>query len=79
MITNLRGTSDLQQSIIDFINEWAHKNNNPIPRKIVMKHMSDNGNPKTTVISALNVLVSKGYIRRAVTISNTTSYVLLRM
>ena len=76
-MTNLRGTSDLQQLILELINNWAHKHQVPISRKEVMRTLTKSHN-KETVNKALKVLVSKGYLRHSVTISNCTSYVLLR-
>ena len=73
---SLFGISDLQTSIMSLINNWGQHNHIPITRKQIIADMKDIS-PRTTE-AALNVLCKKGYIRRAVTISNSTSFVQLR-
>jgi hypothetical protein len=71
-------TNELQRSIMRFVDTWAREVKTPIPRKAIITHMVSVGVKDCTVINALNSLLRKGYIRRAVAISNKTSFVQLR-
>jgi hypothetical protein len=75
---NFNGISDLQVAIMHLIDDWAHKNSYPIPLKEIKTRMVNDDIKNYTVVNALTLLIKKGYIRRAVTMSNTTSYVQLR-
>ena len=70
--------NELQENIMLFISQWARENKDPIPRKNIVTAMADNGVKSFTTINAINVLLRKGYIRRSVGRSNTTSYVQIR-
>jgi len=61
-----------------FVDKWVHEQKTPIPLKEIITEMKNQEIPDFTTIKALNVLLKKGYIRRAVIISNTTSFVQLR-
>jgi len=76
--TNLRDINNLQQSIVELITDWARHEKVPIPRKTVIARMTEQGVKDFTTINALKALKKKGYIRSAVVISNSTSFVLLR-
>lgn len=60
------------------VDEWARTEKTPITRKYLLKSMIEKGQKKDTVITAVKVLCTKGFIRPAVTTSNSTSYVQLR-
>lgn len=68
----------LQRNIMLFIDWWVHEEKTPVPQKEVIMAMRIRGTKSFTAINALNSLLKKGYIRRAVVISNKTSYVQLR-
>lgn len=78
IITNTRNISDLQVRIMEFVTIWARTKKVPIPRKEVVKEMEKQGVGYFTITNALRALSNKGYLRKAVTTSNTTSYVQLR-
>lgn len=61
-----------------FIDEWAKVQRVPIPRKLIIAELVRQGIKPFTVVNAIRALDKKGYIRKAVTISNSTSYVQLR-
>ena len=76
---SLSEINELQTSIMKFVQYWVHEKNTPIPYKeIVLKMKSERDKDEPTVASALNVLLKKGYLRRAWTNSNKTFYVQLR-
>lgn len=75
---NFSDINDLQRRIMIVVNDWAHKEKTPIPLKEIMKSMDDQGVKDFTTIKAIQVLLKKGYIRRAVIISNKRSFVMLR-
>lgn len=71
--------SELQEKIMHFVAGWVHQKKVPVPLKEVIKHMKElEGIQGYTTQNACNQLVYKGFLRRAVQISNTTSYVQLR-
>lgn len=70
--------SRLQTDIMIFIDEQAHISNKPIHQKKIITAMSKRGIKYFTTILALNVLLTKGYIRRACITSNKTFYVQLK-
>ena len=70
--------NDLQVEIMRFIDYWARTEKTPIPRKKIVAEMKGNGVKVFTTVNALNSLIKKGYIRRAVSLTNKTSYVMLR-
>ena len=78
IVTNLSGMSKVQHTIMIHIDQWSRSNKIPITRKNVIHQMTENGIDKATVIYSLRGLCRKGYIRPAVTTSNTTSYVQTR-
>ena len=75
---NLSEINGLQTDIMRLIDVWAHHNKTPIPLKIIKDQMKAEGVIEPTTIKALGVILKKGYIRRAVTISNKSYFVMLR-
>lgn len=65
----------LQQDIMWFVDGWARREKTPISLKEIITHMQGEGVKSFTTVNAINSLLRKGYIRRAVTISNKTFYV----
>lgn len=76
--TNLSELSDLQTSIMKFVDLWTHEKKTTTPLKEIIIHMNKNGVKHYTTIKAIQVLLKKGYIRRSFEISNKTSFVQLR-
>ncbi len=70
--------SELQTNIMRVVDKWVHEEKTPIPHKEIITTMKSQGIKTFTTISALNVLLIKGYLRRAHIISNKTFYVQLR-
>ena len=75
---NLSDVNELQTKIMQYISLWVHTEKTTVPLKEVIKEMSKQGTKDFTTIKALQSLIKKGYIRRDVTISNTTRFVQLR-
>ena len=75
---NLKEINKLQTRIMKFVDQWAHEEKTPIPLKEIIEEMKRQGIKDFTTVNAINGLLNKGFIRRAVTISNTTSFVQLR-
>lgn len=76
--TNLFEITELQFNIMRYIDGWAKEKKIPIPQKEIVKEMGGREIGKPTVLFALNGLLRKGYLRRAVIISNKVYYVQLR-
>lgn len=75
---NFSDINDLQRRIMIVVNDWVHIEKTPIPLSEIMKSMDDQGVKDFTTIKAIQVLLKKGYIRRAIIISNKRSYVMLK-
>lgn len=76
---NLSEINDLQTCIMQFVQDWVRDKRLPVPQKdIIIAMKTDKNTPGFTTANALNSLMSKGYIRRAVTFSNRTLYVQIR-
>ena len=75
---SLSEINELQTKIMRLIDVWAHNNKTPIPLKLIKDKMKEEGIIEPTTIKALGVLLRKGYLRRANTISNKTYFVQLR-
>ena len=75
---SLSEINGIQTDIMRLIDVWAHNNKTPIPLKVIKDQMKAEGVIEPTTIKALGVLLQKGYIRRAVTISNKSYFVMLR-
>jgi hypothetical protein len=76
--TNIRDINKVQISVMEVVSDWARQEDHPIPRKKLISNMEIRGTNQFTVINAIRSLIKKGYIRRAVNMSNTTAYVQLR-
>ena len=70
--------NELQTSVMRFIADRARIEKTPISLKEIIKAMEDRGVHNFTTIKIINVLLDKGYIRRAVIISNKSFFVQLR-
>lgn len=70
--------NQLQTNIMVVINDWSHKEKTPISRKYVISEVKKQKVGEPTIINALNSLMKKGYIRRAIGTSNKTFFVQLR-
>ena len=78
-VTCLKEINPLQHKIMVFVDGWARTKKKPIPLQEIKSHMVKQGVKTFTTINAINVLVKKRYIRRAIGIpSNRTSFVQLR-
>ena len=75
---SLSEVNELQTNIMKFVNVWVHTKKTPIPLKEIIAEMMRQGTKNFTTVKAINALLKKGYIRRAVTISNKTYFVQLR-
>lgn len=56
--------NDLQIKIIRFANEWAKREKTPIPKMELIEQMEKQNENKFTVLSSLEVLLRKGYLKR---------------
>lgn len=76
--SSIDGINNNQREIMLFVDFWVHEKKTPIPQKEIVIFMKAKNVPEPTIIYELQVLLKKGYIRRAVTISNTRTYVQLK-
>ena len=63
---------------MELVSHWARTEETPIPRAKIVEEMKKRGYKGYAIINAINALIEKGYIRKAVIISNKTYYVQLR-
>jgi hypothetical protein len=63
---------------MQFVDIWVHMEKTPVPLNEIIARMQADGIKSFTTINAINSLLKKGYIRRALTISNKTFFVQLR-
>lgn len=70
--------NELQRTIMKFIDNWVITKKTPIPQSAIVKNMTEAGTKDFTTVNAINALLRKGYIRRAIITSNKTFYVQLR-
>lgn len=70
--------NELQTNIMRYINVWVHTEKTPIPLKEIIEGMTKQGVKSYTTIKSIDVLLKKGYIRRAIVISNKSSFVMVR-
>jgi hypothetical protein len=74
-----RELTDQQTSVMMFIQKWANVKKTPIPQADIIKSMQAEGIKSYSTLYAINALLAKGYIRRAVTsYNNKTFYVMCR-
>lgn len=74
----LSDINELQSRIVLVIDGWVRTNKTPVPKKYLIKEMKNNGVKEVTTKAAINVLLRRGYIRKAVTLTTQVSYVQLR-
>lgn len=72
------GLTKLQRTTFNVIDDWSRKNTTPIAHKEILKQMKAKGVQHDSIINSIRALVKKGYIRKAIIISNSTFYVRLR-
>jgi hypothetical protein len=70
--------NELQTKIMRLVSSWAKKEKTPIPHRLVIKKMLEDGVKEYTTANALKVLVKTGYVRRGTERSNKTVYVQLK-
>ena len=70
--------NELQTKIMRLVDEWTHKERTPISQKYIISQMEENGIKNFTTKNAINSLLRKGYIRRAVVTSNKSFYVQIK-
>lgn len=72
--------SNIQRKVLIVIDKWVKTQKTPVPRSHVIEEMKNQGIEDFTTIFSLNSVMSKGYIRRAITFDgrNKTLYVQLR-
>lgn len=75
---SIDGVNPLQTSIMQFVDFWVHEKKTPIPLQAILSHMKQEGVKEVTTVNAINILLRKGYIRRAIVTSNKSSFVQLR-
>ncbi len=69
----------LQTDIMIFIDTWVRSEKTVVPQKQIIIYMKKRGVKDFTTVFAINSLLRKGYIRKAITgASNKTFYVQLR-
>ena len=76
--SNLYEINELQTKIMRFVGEWVRKEKTPVPHKEILEGMEKAGVKTYTTVNAIGVLLQKGYLRRAVIVSNKSFYVMLR-
>ena len=76
--TSLNELNDTQTTIMTYISWWVNEKKTTVPLKEIIDNMIKEGIKKDTTVKALQVLLKKGYIRRAVVISNKSYFVQLR-
>jgi uncharacterized protein (DUF488 family) len=72
--------SNIQRQVLIIVDKWVRSKKTPVPRNHIIDEMTKNGVESYTTIFSLNSVMSKGYIRRAITQCerNKTLYVQLR-
>lgn len=78
LYVSLSEVNNVQTSIMEFVDVWVHTEKTPVPLKEIISTMLTEGIKSPTTIKAINVLLKKGYIRRAIIISNKSSFVQLK-
>lgn len=76
--TSISEINALQLTVMQFIAEWVKEKRTPVPQKEIILGMKAKNVPMSSAVNACNILMRKGYLRRAYTTSNKTYYVLLR-
>lgn len=76
--SNIDDITELQIKIMQFVDKWVHEQKTPIPMKEIVSVMQLQGFKDFTIRHAITTLVKKGFMRRAVSNSNSSSFVQLR-
>lgn len=74
------GVNELQTNIMVFVDFWVHKQKTPVPQSEIIIEMKSKGVADYTTINALSILLRKGFLRKAIMITerNKTRYIQLR-
>lgn len=75
---DLFGITELQEDVMRVVDKWSRENKQPISHKEILAQMKIRGVKNSNSITAIKSLLKKGYIRRAIVISNKSYYVQLR-
>ena len=77
--TNTKDINELQHQIMVFVGFWVHTEKTPVPHRAIIVKMQEQSVKDFTTVNAIAALLRKGYLRKAVTMSNRDrSYVQLR-
>jgi hypothetical protein len=76
--TNLYDITQAQFDIMIFVDHWAREKKTPVPQKEIVSDAEARGVGLPTILHSLKGLLIKGYLRRAIIISNKSYYVQLR-
>ena len=61
-----------------FVDHWVRTEKTPVPLKEIIKEMENQGVHDFTVLKSINVLLKKGYIRRAIMVRHRAAFVQIR-
>ena len=67
--------AELILNIVLFIESWVKIQRTTIPKKKILESMRMKGKSELQINHALNLLLKRKYIRKAITVSNKISYV----
>ena len=70
--------NELQHNIMVVVDHWVREKKTPIPHHEIIVEMKRQGIKDFTTVNAIGSLLKKGFIRRAVVVSNKSFYVMLR-
>lgn len=76
---NIKDINELQYDIMVFVDLWVHEQKTPVPHRQIILMMKEKNHKDFTTVNAIASLLKKGYLRKAVAMSNRNrSYVQLR-
>lgn len=67
-----------QEAIVLCVMDWVLRNKEPISKKTIFDRMKEKGISESTAKASINVLIKKGYLRKAISVKHEAQYVLLR-
>lgn len=70
--------NEIQHDVMIVIDHWVREKKTPIPHHEIIESMKLQGIKDFTTVNAIGSLLRKGFIRRAVVVSNKSFYVMLR-
>lgn len=70
--------SEAQRQALAFVTSWASEQKTPCPKKELFKYLINADVSESTSRKAIESLVKKGYIRRAITPTKQSYFVLLK-